>query len=158
MRALGQVEEVKEDSKVFFEYLKESVAANYIFRDLIQEISRATWESKFESDEKRNVLFVLGQIEEDYDLINGAIRFTEVILQEHDKEFGDLRIEAVRELIIAAKGLKEGWSYPWIIDRLNGLWRKLHEAVTDFVVGLGHRIEGQNKGNATVAAAQGSSA
>jgi len=49
---LGQVEEVKEDSKVFFDYLKESVAINYIFRDLIQEISRATWESKFDSDEK----------------------------------------------------------------------------------------------------------
>jgi hypothetical protein len=158
VRALGQVEEVKEDSKVFFEYLKESVAVNYIFRDLIQEISRATWESKFESDEKRNVLFVLGQIEEDYDLINGAIGTTEVILQEHDKEFGDLRIEAVRELIIVAKGLKEGWTYPWIIDRLNELWRKLHEAVEGFVVGLGHRIEGQNKGSAAVAAAQGSSA
>ena len=155
---MGQVEEVKEDSKVFFDYLKESVAINYIFRDLIQEISRATWESKFDSDEKRNVLFVLGQIEEDYDLINGAIGTTEVILQEHDKRFGDLRIEAVRELIIVAKGLKEGWDYSWIIDGLNEIWRKLHEAVEGFVVGLGHRIEGQNKGSAAVAAAQGSSA
>ncbi len=155
---MGQVEEVKEDSKVFFEYLKESVAINYIFRDLIQEISRATWESKFDSDEKRNVLFVLGQIEEDYDLISGAVGLTETILREHNEEFGNLRIEAVRELIIVAKGLKEGWTYPWIIDRLNGLWRKLHEAVSGFIVGLGHRIEGQNKGNAAVAVARGSSA
>jgi len=155
---MAQEQEVKEDLKVFFEYLRESVAINYIFRDLIQEISRATWESKFDSDEKTNVLFVLGQIEEDYDLINGAIGLTETILQEHDKRFGDLKIEAVRELIIVAKGLKEDWDYPWIIERLNGLWRKLHEAVEGFVVGLGHRIEGQNKGNAAVAAAQGSSA
>jgi len=106
---MAQEQEVKEDLKVFFEYLRESVAINYIFRDLIQEISRATWESKFDSDEKANVLFVLGQIEEDYDLINGAIGLTETILQEHDKEFGDLKIEAVRELIIVAKGLKEDW-------------------------------------------------
>jgi len=155
---MAQEQEVKEDLKVFFEYLRESVAINYIFRDLIQEISRATWESKFDSDEKTNVLFVLGQIEEDYDLINGAIGLTEAILQEHDEEFMNLKIEAVRELIIVAKGLKEGWTYPWIIDRLNGLWRKLHEAVEGFVVGLGHRIEGQNKGSAAVAAAQGSSA
>jgi hypothetical protein len=155
---VAQEQEVKEDSKVFFEYLRESVAINYIFRDLIQEISRATWESKFDSDEKRNVLFVLGQIEEDYDLINGAIGLTETILQEHNEEFMNLKIEAVRELIIVAKGLKEDWTYPWIIDRLNGLWRKLHEAVEGFVVGLGHRIEGQNKGSAAVAAAQGSNA
>jgi hypothetical protein len=149
-------QEVKEDSKLFFGYLKESSATNYIFRDLVQEIRHATWESKFDSDEKTALLLVLGQIEEDYDLINEAIGTTEVILQEHHEEFGNLRIEAVRELILVAKGLKEGWSYPRIIERLNELQRKLHEAITGFVVGLGHRIEGQNNGNAATAAAQGS--
>jgi len=145
---VAQAEEVKEDSKVFFEYLKESLAANYMFRDLLQEIRFATWESdKFGSDEKTALLLVLGQIEEDYNLIEEAVGTTEIILEEHHEEIRDLKIEAIRDLIIVAKGLKEGWRYSQIFERLDELQRKLHEAIKDFIVGLGHRIKNQNKGN-----------
>ena len=147
---MGQVEEVKEDSKVFFDYLRESVAANYIFRDLIQEISRATWESKFDSSEKTTLLLILGQIEEDYSLIAEAVGT--IALQEHHDEIRNLKIEAIRDLIIVAKGLKENWTYALIFERLDKLQRKLHGAITDFVVGLGHRIKDHNNGSA----AQGS--
>jgi hypothetical protein len=144
-----EVQEVKEDSKVFFEYLKESSAASYMFRDLLQEIRYTTWESKFDSSEKTTLLLILGQIEEDYTLINEAVGTTEIILQEHHDEFNNLKIEGLKDLIIVAKGLKENWTYALIFERLDKLQRKLHEAITDFVVGLGHRIKGQNNGSAT---------
>jgi len=145
-----QEEEVKEDSKVFFEYLKESSATDYMFRDLLQEIRYTTWESKFDSSEKTTLLLILGQIEEDYSLIAEAVGT--IALQEHHDEIRNLKIEAIRDLIIVAKGLKENWTYTLIFERLDKLQRKLHGAITDFVVGLGHRIKDHNNGSA----AQGS--
>ena len=145
-----QEEEVKEDSKVFFEYLKESSAVDYMFRDLLQEIRYTTWESKFDSSEKTTLLLILGQIEEDYSLIAEAVGT--IALQEHHDEIRNLKIEAIRDLIIVAKGLKENWTYTLIFERLDKLQRKLHGAITDFVVGLGHRIKDHNNGSA----AQGS--
>jgi len=149
---LGQVEEEKEvpeDYKLFFEYLKDSMAVSYMFRDLLQEISYMTWASdKFDGSEKTAILQVLGQVEEDYNLIVEAVGTTEMVLQERHEEFDNLRIEAVKELIIVAKGLKDNWAYSWVFERLDKIQKKLHEAIEDFVVGLGHRIKDQgNSGN-----------
>jgi uncharacterized protein with HEPN domain len=152
-------EEVKEDYKLFFEYLKDSLAANYIFRELLQDIRYMTWESNdFVGDEKTTILLLLGQIEEDYNLMEEAVGTTEIILQEHHEEISNLRIEAIRDLIIVTKGLKENWHYSWIFDRLDTLQKKLHEAIKDFVVGLGQRAKGQGSSGSDGSAAQGSSA